>query len=234
MSSPSKFLKISLVFPNRWREVLLLGAAIVAKAGPMIWLLVDALCFREPDDAENTEKDAWGALLAGQALAESANLQQIRPGTQRKLDRVKQWPVVILTEQLPKDKFFPVVERALAGNLLAMLGDPRSGVGLREDGLPDIEWCKVPGGTFLMGDDRKEASLPGFHISRYPVTNAQYRAFIDDGGYSEQWKRCWTDEGWKWQVEKNISEPDWEGGDFDLANHPVVGVSWYEATAYCV
>ena len=76
--------------PNHWREVLLLGAAIVAKAGPMIWLLVDALCFREPDDAENTAKDAWGALLAGQALAESANLQQIRPGTQRKLDRVKQ------------------------------------------------------------------------------------------------------------------------------------------------
>ena len=126
------------------------------------------------------------------------------------------------------------MERALAGNLLAILGDPRPGVGLRDDDLPDIEWCEVPEGTFLMGDDRKEVSLPDFQISRYPVTNAQYRAFIDDGGYSEQWKQCWTDEGWTWRQEKRIAEPNWRGGDFNLANHLAVGVSWYEATAYCV
>ncbi|MCP4401593.1 MAG: formylglycine-generating enzyme family protein, partial [bacterium] len=144
--------------------------------------------------------------------------------------------VAILTEQQPKDKAFPVVERALAGNLLAVLGDPRPGVRLRKDGLPDIEWCEVPAGEFLMGEDEdlKESSLPAFHISRYPVTNAQYRAFIGDGGYSERWKHCWTDKSWNWRREEHISEPDWWGGEFDLPNHPVVGVSWYEATAYCV
>ncbi|MCP4288867.1 MAG: formylglycine-generating enzyme family protein [Gammaproteobacteria bacterium] len=153
--------------------------------------------------------------------------------------------VAILTEQQPSETPFPVVERALAGNILAHLDDPRPGVGLREDGLPAIVWCDVPAGSFLMGSTKKDkdalsreqpqhdVTLSVYHISRYPVTNAQYQVFVDDGGYTEQWQACWTSEGWMWMEKKNITGPATYGGVYDLPNHPVVGVSWYEAAAFC-
>jgi formylglycine-generating enzyme required for sulfatase activity len=227
--------------PNRWREVALLAGAKVARgSAAMIWQLVQALCAWHPTDPHVTLEDVWGALLAGQVLVETADLKRIHRSNQPQFDRVRDWLAVILTaRQASKMPALPAVERALAGNLLAQLGDPREGVGL-QNGLPDIVWCEVPAGKFTMGsndyDDEKpphEVHLKTYWISRYPVTNVQYRAFVDDNGYTEQWRECWTDEGWKWKEENSVTQPDWAGGVFDLPNHPVVGVSWYEATAFC-
>ncbi len=47
------------------------------------------------------------------------------------------------------------VERARAGDTLGRLGDPRPGVGLTPDGVPDIAWCDVPAGEFIMGNTKK-------------------------------------------------------------------------------
>lgn len=140
----------------------------------------------------------------------------------------------------------PVKERNMTGNALNFLGDPRPGVGLRADGLPNIVWCKVPAGEFLMGSIQEAGgtapdnempqhriTLPVFCIAKYPITNAQYQAFVDDGGYTEKWRQCWTQTGWKWRTKGNYTGPYRSGGDFDLSNHPVVGVSWYEAVAFC-
>jgi formylglycine-generating enzyme required for sulfatase activity len=136
-------------------------------------------------------------------------------------------------------------ERAEAANVLAELGDPRPGVGLR-NGLPDIDWVAVEPGPFVMGSDKQRDSdardeeMPQFtctlikepyRISRYPVTVAQYQAFVEAGGYQEQ--RFWTGEGWKWRTGKKISGPESYGEIFQASNHPQVGVSWYEATAFC-
>jgi formylglycine-generating enzyme required for sulfatase activity len=105
-------------------------------------------------------------------------------------------------------------------------------------GLPDIVWCNVPAGEFIMGsdefDDEKpphKLTLPAFQISQYPITNAQFAAFVQDGGYTPRWRRCWTDAGWRWKGKR--IEPYKRGGVFDLPNHPVVMVSWYEAAAFC-
>ena len=48
-------------------------------------------------------------------------------------------------------------------------------------------------------------NLAEFAISKYPITNAQYQAFIDDGGYTEKWKECWTQAGWKWKEEQGYA-----------------------------
>lgn len=255
--------------PNRWREVTLLAAASAANVAPMIWLLVDALCFQDcTANVPFAEDDAWGALLAGRALMESADLTDVRAHNQQKLDRVRDWMVAILTEKQPREAPFPAVERALAGNILAQFGDPRLGVVLRDDGLPDIVWCEIPEGEFLMGSEsdyvetefaRFEPSLETcnlgikdkkkyedvffsehpqhtvflstFSISRYPVTNAQYQEFIKDGGYTKP--IYWTGEGWAWKEVGTITGPEQYNAEFHIANHPVVGVSWYEAVAFC-
>ncbi|MBN1580088.1 MAG: SUMF1/EgtB/PvdO family nonheme iron enzyme, partial [Anaerolineae bacterium] len=147
------------------------------------------------------------------------------------------------------DGVVPAAARAQAGDHLAHLGDLRRGVGVLSlpplvgEGpgmgvLPDIVWCEVPAGLFLMGsdqyDDEKpphEVRLPAFMIARYPVTNAQYAAFVQDDGYTKKWRDCWTDDGWQWKRDK--TGPRTYGGAFDLPNHPVVGVCWYEAMAFC-
>ena len=70
--------------------------------------------------------------------------------------------------------------------------DTRPGVGLR-DGLPDLLWRNVPAGSFWMGGDPLAlGAWPGrlidltgsLFMAAYPVTVAQFQAFIDAGGYT--------------------------------------------------
>lgn len=245
---PENVAELARQEPNRWREVLLLAGARASRGtAASIWGLADALCYRKMEHKDTASEDAWGALLAGQALTETANLDRISPRNRTKATRIRQWLVAILTEHAPQSATgepFPAVERALAGNILAQLGDPRPGAGLQEDGLPDIVWCEVPEGKFTMGSDPKkdpeaytseqpqhEVHVSAFAISRYPITNAQYQAFVEDNGYIE--KAYWTDEGWEWKEKERINYPRKYGGLFDLLNHPIVGISWYEASAFC-
>src|SRR5690242_15593248 len=66
----------------------------------------------------------------------------------------------------------------------------------------------VPGGPFTLGvdattepgslDNERPAhtvDLPAFRIGRVPVTNAEWRRFVDEGGYAES--RWWTERGWQ-------------------------------------
>ncbi|MGC1952887.1 MAG: toll/interleukin-1 receptor domain-containing protein, partial [Gammaproteobacteria bacterium] len=87
--------------------------------------------------------------------------------------------------------------RVLIGERLAVLGDPRPGLGLRDGGIPDIAWCDVPPGEItlelerrrLWGKTRKHKQVERFRISQYLVTYAQYRAFVEakDGYRDERW-----------------------------------------------
>ncbi|MCP4396753.1 MAG: SUMF1/EgtB/PvdO family nonheme iron enzyme, partial [bacterium] len=246
---------LSLEDPLRWQEVMLLfGATQFGSWG--FWPLIEALCPYETTEGETHPQYAWGALWGGQILLENhVEIAQLGDSNTRKLRRIADWLVAIVSEQapmiLPQNEAapFPIDERSFAGNMLARLGDPRPGVGLREDGLPEIEWCEAPEGDFVMGSDKSvdkkaypdeepqhSVTLSTFHLSRYPVTNAQYQAFVTDGGYTEKWRKCWSEEGWKWKEEEEeeaVMGPEPYGNLFDIANHPVVGISWYEAQAYC-
>ena len=113
--------------------------------------------------------------------------------------------------------------RAEIGDRLDRIGDPRRGVGLRSDGLPDIVWCEVPGGILTMEDNVGTFLLEPFCIARYPVSYRQYRSFLEDSeGYrSAQW----------WDGLKHEPDP---GEQYRLiGNCPAENVSWYDAMAYC-
>jgi len=106
-------------------------------------------------------------------------------------------------------------------------------------------FVRIPAGPFLMGsrdddpdayDDEKpqhEYDIPyDYLIARYPVTNQEFRRFVEDGGYSE--RRYWTEAGWRKKGAEGWAEPRyWNEKGYDDPLQPVVGVSWYEAVAYC-
>ncbi len=133
--------------------------------------------------------------------------------------------------------------KAKAAAAIGILGDERPGVGCITVGgleLPDIEWCHVDAGPFPMCNDKAPYAnkkprilfnIPApYSISRYPVTVAQYAAFMAAGGYDDE--ALWTKAGWHWLREQRITGPERYTRIFQTPNHPRVGVSWYKATAF--
>jgi hypothetical protein len=75
-----------------------------------------------------------------------------------------------LLEEL-EDSETPHRRRAAIGDRLAAIGDPRPGVALRSDGLPDLVWCPV------YRQKQAATARPSFYISKYPITVAQLDAY---------------------------------------------------------
>jgi len=78
-----------------------------------------------------------------------------------------------------------------------------------------------------------KVTLALFSIAKYPVTVGEYREFIEDDGY--QIREYWTETGWLWRKSINRIQPKyWSEQKWKLSDKlPVVGVSWYEAIAFC-
>jgi formylglycine-generating enzyme required for sulfatase activity len=112
--------------------------------------------------------------------------------------------------------------RIAAGSALGDLGDPRLG-----------EMVVIPAGDFLMGEGsaQHKVSLPDYRLARYPLSNVEYRRFIDAGGYREN--RWWTDAGWLEVGQKQDAPRFWQDARYNKPNQPVIGLSWYECVAYC-
>ena len=123
------------------------------------------------------------------------------------------------------------VGRAAAWRALSALRDPRRGVGLLPDGLPDIDWVPIPAGRFIMGaDDRKDTPRReveirhSFRMAKYPVTYRQFQAFVDSGEYAD--KRWWRDFPPECRPQPMAEQV------FSFDNHPRDTVSWYQAVAF--
>lgn len=89
-----------------------------------------------------------------------------------------------------------------------------------------VELVQIPPGEFWMGSSRDQhdamswerpmhrVKIPGFCLSKYPVTNQQYARFMQ-------------------ATQTRIKPEYWGDRRFNQSNQPVVGVSWNEARAYC-
>lgn len=135
--------------------------------------------------------------------------------------RYESSPARLILEQIESPDF-KSSQRLSAGRELNQHGDPRPGIGLRQDGIPDISWVKVPAGDFIFGFDRR-IYIDQFYISRYTITNEQFQAFIDDNGF--------TDKRWWEQLDLHEDAP--EAIRWDYPNYPRVRVSWFGAVAFC-
>jgi hypothetical protein len=112
--------------------------------------------------------------------------------------------------------------RSDIGIRLAEIGDPRPGIGV-VDGIPDILWREVPGGGVELADGHGIWPVTRFCIAAYPITFAQFCAFLDaDDG--------WVDAHWWRDIAKSDHDSIWRNG---ITNRPVSDVSWYDATAFC-
>jgi formylglycine-generating enzyme required for sulfatase activity len=119
---------------------------------------------------------------------------------------------------------------------------------------PDLDrFMEVPAGDFLFGTKKAKTKINGkFWIGKFPVTNAQFARFVQAGGY--QTRAFWSEVGWAWRSGKydertlETVERDWLDHrptarrnapyfwhNIELGNpiFPVVGISWFEAEAYC-
>jgi len=125
-------------------------------------------------------------------------------------------------------------KRAKAGRDINQYGDPRQGV--IDFNFGTDYWCKVPAGEFIMGSDqdsdnktREESIAVDIWIGKYPITYAQYKAFLDDpdGYYNPQW--------WEGLSVQGLVQRNNGGGTqkWPNANQPAEHVSWYDAIAFC-
>jgi iron(II)-dependent oxidoreductase len=101
------------------------------------------------------------------------------------------------------------------------------------------EWVEVPAGRFQMGAGadgfaydnerpRHTRELPAFQVARRPVTNASWMRFSEGGGYER--REWWSDEGWAWKEEYDITHDPRVATGHPAA--PVCHVSWFEADAF--
>lgn len=108
--------------------------------------------------------------------------------------------------------------RIEAGLVLGELGDPRweERQGPHGRYLWPKHWVKVPGGVYRIGDDTSpesdvkpetEVTLAPFEMAFAPVTNAEYRCFVEAGGYrDERWWEGETAKRWLTEGVRNEAE----------------------------
>ncbi len=219
----------------RWREVFVLAAGHATRThrlGQAIAAVNALVPHARAEVKAPTSKAYLDAELAGDALWEIGLVGVHRQEAGRAvLARIQKW----LAAGMRADAVLKPRQRADLGNVLAPLGDPR----FRADAwsLPDeplLGFVEIPEGPFVMGTREEEipdlreryegerdwyeretpqhtVDLPGYYIARYPVTVAQFRAFVEDSDYEP-------------------GDPDSLRG---MDNHPVVWVNWHDAQVYC-
>lgn len=235
---------------NWWREVALLGIVRAKRGG--LGAAVSAIQTLLPRDVDKVTRPTAGqwrlAVVAAQAVYE-LRLPIVAAGREEftaVVDRTRDWLV-----HLVEGGHLVARERVAAGDILGQIGDPRFAAAqwhlpcrYRGQAEPFFGFVEVPAGPFVMGSRQGDTdAYPGefgnpprleipysYWMARYPVTVAQFGAFVDAGGYQEQgW---WTAAGWQWRQQERRTTPDHWERQVLTPNRAVAWVSWYEGMAY--
>jgi formylglycine-generating enzyme required for sulfatase activity len=194
---------------EREREPAAEGEAVVS-AGPLSEflgrsLLRDLLTCTKPDEAE-------------------ANFSDLTPAGVREY--------VYLTRSTVEES---AVEEAAALPSEPQMVTVREGaflMGTPESEMDELEKLGLDREVIEREVPQHEVALASYAIGRYPVINAEFARFIKDDGYENL--DYWTEAGWKQKENEGWKQPRfWEDDRFNDLSQPVVGVSWYEAVAYC-
>ena len=113
----------------------------------------------------------------------------------------------------------------------------------------DAEYILIPGGRYIYSKTKKEEPVEDLYVAKYPVTNKLYRSFIaalgKQSGFREKLIEIAEKKTWDTGFEKYLnngkddlatlfrSKYD-EDRKFGSDDQPVVGVTWYAASAYCL
>lgn len=143
-------------------------------------------------------------------LASSADAGQAAP------DELVQATIGALMEVVRSGEGSPKLRLGI-GEALGRLGDPRLNAP-SEDGY----WIKA------------ELDLGPVQVGRFPVTIAEWKRFVAEGGYEDD--SLWSEDGKAWRDGVKRLWPELAARDsikhLVVANQPVVGVAWFEAEAY--
>jgi formylglycine-generating enzyme required for sulfatase activity/energy-coupling factor transporter ATP-binding protein EcfA2 len=214
---------------DRWREPLFLGAGLMPPA-VLNSLLADLI------DGDGKERSRWYRdLILAAELGQDRDWSYLRTRPMVKVDRLQRdlraGLVALLAD---KTQPFPAAERVRAGFLLGDLGDPRFPVTIDDwrrelawAGEPGAYFCRVEPGEYFIGsaDDDPDAQdiekprhivtlAQPLYIARYPITNAQWQLWIEQGGEKALYSAR----------DANLKHP----------NQPVVSISWHMANGFCV
>ncbi len=233
----------SKLYRPEWREVILLlaGALHEQGGGKVSWFVtqvLDGLPSSEPMTKGEAPLLATEARCAGLLGAVFHDLQPFgyQPTDKRYHELLKR---VMAIFDRKRSQLVDVRVRISAAEALGQVGDPRLALGSLD------RWIKIPAGSFLMGSQKSDATLPNFDdeaydnempvhevklgefsIARYPVTVSDFLLFVEQNGYQEKTH-------WKYGGFGQFHEPEDWAEQIPYRNRPVVGVSWFEAMAYC-
>jgi formylglycine-generating enzyme required for sulfatase activity len=220
------------LFSPEWRETVLLYAGVLHGQGPqkVDKMLESMLEGQSPQATVAESAQRVGLIGAIQRDLASLNYRVRDPRYHQMLTDV----MAIFDPSKCQSISFDL--RLGAADALGQAGDPR----LETDSWvlvgPGECWLGAQGldpaaeqydaGAISIESPSHKVSLSAFQVRRFPVTVGEYAKFLADDGYQEQ--EYWRDGGyglWK--------RPEGWDNQVLYPNRPIVGVSWYEASAYC-
>jgi formylglycine-generating enzyme required for sulfatase activity len=217
---------------TEWRETVLLFGGILHRHGPQkVQAMLETILETQGPNAPLAQQAQTVGLVG--AIQRDLTSFQFRFQHSR-YDEILQ-RVMTLFEPEGAMKI-PLEARLEAADALGQAGDPRLGINA---------FVLFPGGVFLIGVQAEDSAAPGYdpcalphegpprqvdipavRIAVFPVTVGEYERFVVDWGYEQA--GLWEAGGFgRWK------RPEQWDNQLRYPNRPVVGVSWYEAMAYC-